>query len=677
MPSANRSNPSAPDWLLDLPRRSPPARDSSDEECEVKSKRKAKLRRRSILRKPHRDARRVNPDDHWLSEDEGAVHVEFYMERNARLVQSGEVGGSSGNTDGGPPAPPSPCTPAMNASSDSLHHHHQQQQQDAMSKKADLTEDTPMQPTLDILVPSFYDKDLSHAVGSLLPDQDRLLSVANATLVCPQCTHRLSSPVTLACGHTLCAKCCWPATPLGTNHASHQCTQASSLPRRSPLRSLANALYHPRRGSAASSASSSSSDSSASSDKSDLTSAITCVISPRCPLPLCRQLQATPSLTSNTTSEPSDPYEGYIVKPCVVLVNILEIVDRIETHQLASALSKHIAPSPQETEEEKSTPARDVLSEIECQVCCSIMDEPITTRCSHTFCRNCLARSLDHSEYCPLCRCQLPSFQHFVRQKPSAVLVNFMNQAFPAQTEQRRLQQAEENKTPTPIFVCTLAFPSIPTHLHIFEPRYRLMMRRAWDGDRRFGMCMPGENGGIHPYGTMLELRKFDLLPDGRSLIETVGVGRFKLGATDVMDGYTVAQIEPIVDLSAEEEAESEARALERNVAARAQMRERLTNPNVVNVATITTAPAPELTTAQLVQRCHDFLKIMRTSAAPWLRQRLNDSLGPVPENAADLSFYMAALLPIYESEKVRLLEVSLFCFVNLRKPCRTDKPNF
>ena len=43
-----------------------------------------------------------------------------------------------------------------------------------------------------------------------------------------------------------------------------------------------------------------------------------------------------------------------------------------------------------------------------------------------------------------------------------------------------------------PVFVCTMAYPSLPCPLHIFEPRYRLMVRRCMEsGSRRFGMCQP------------------------------------------------------------------------------------------------------------------------------------------------------------------------------------------
>ncbi len=41
-----------------------------------------------------------------------------------------------------------------------------------------------------------------------------------------------------------------------------------------------------------------------------------------------------------------------------------------------------------------------------------------------------------------------------------------------------------------PVFVCVLTLPQCTCPLHVFEPRYRLMMRRAMESQSRtFGMC--------------------------------------------------------------------------------------------------------------------------------------------------------------------------------------------
>lgn len=60
-----------------------------------------------------------------------------------------------------------------------------------------------------------------------------------------------------------------------------------------------------------------------------------------------------------------------------------------------------------------------------------------------------------------------------------------------------------------PIFVCTVAYPGVPCPLHIFEPRYRLMMRRCMEtGTKKFGMCSyeHGKGYAVLFHGTKLEL---------------------------------------------------------------------------------------------------------------------------------------------------------------------------
>lgn len=59
-----------------------------------------------------------------------------------------------------------------------------------------------------------------------------------------------------------------------------------------------------------------------------------------------------------------------------------------------------------------------------------------------------------------------------------------------------------------PIFVCTMAFPTIPCPLHVFEPRYRLMIRRSMEtGTKQFGMCIADDLKGFADHGCMLQVR--------------------------------------------------------------------------------------------------------------------------------------------------------------------------
>ena len=50
-------------------------------------------------------------------------------------------------------------------------------------------------------------------------------------------------------------------------------------------------------------------------------------------------------------------------------------------------------------------------------------------------------------------------------------------------------------KVELPIFVCTHAYPLVVCMFHVFEPRYRMLVRNCLKGNRRFGMCFQTEDG--------------------------------------------------------------------------------------------------------------------------------------------------------------------------------------
>lgn len=57
-----------------------------------------------------------------------------------------------------------------------------------------------------------------------------------------------------------------------------------------------------------------------------------------------------------------------------------------------------------------------------------------------------------------------------------------------------------------------MAFPTIPCPLHVFEPRYRLMIRRSMEtGTKQFGMCIADDLKGFADYGCMLQVRSWVL----------------------------------------------------------------------------------------------------------------------------------------------------------------------
>ena len=84
--------------------------------------------------------------------------------------------------------------------------------------------------------------------------------------------------------------------------------------------------------------------------------------------------------------------------------------------------------------------------------------------------------------------------------------------------------------TRLPMFpLSAVLFPHAFTQLHVFEPRYRALMRDCLAGDRRFGIVLierGSEVGGgdeRSALGTRCEITKQIELPDGRWLLEARG----------------------------------------------------------------------------------------------------------------------------------------------------------
>lgn len=103
-----------------------------------------------------------------------------------------------------------------------------------------------------------------------------------------------------------------------------------------------------------------------------------------------------------------------------------------------------------------------------------------------------------------------------------------------------------------PIFPLPLVLlPNEIVPLHIFEERYRQMLKDVEEGRRLFGVSLfepphelvdRPETGTV---GCVAEVREAETLPDGRSNIVTVGVVRYRvLDYLETSDPYLVARVE-------------------------------------------------------------------------------------------------------------------------------------
>ncbi|CAH3154728.1 unnamed protein product [Porites evermanni] len=217
------------------------------------------------------------------------------------------------------------------------------------------------------------------------------------------------------------------------------------------------------------------------------------------------------------------------------------------------------------------------VEDLECTLCCRLFYEPVTTPCGHVFCRCCLNCNLDHRPTCPICRYSLSKFLAERNQNITAAVSRLIESALPEEHEERKKLHEEEMEKlasvardtteDVPIFVCTLAFPSQPCPLHIFEPRYRLMVRQCMEsGSKQFGMCVHDEDKGFVDYGVMLEINDLQYLPDGRSFLDCVGGRRFKVIERGIQNGYHTAKVEWIKDEPIPPEELDEIKALHERV---------------------------------------------------------------------------------------------------------------
>lgn len=171
---------------------------------------------------------------------------------------------------------------------------------------------------------------------------------------------------------------------------------------------------------------------------------------------------------------------------------------------------------------------------------------------------------MDYSTSCPLCMAPLieqyrnhfnfnmiasPTVLSLSRRNVTNFLEIAMRRYIPKAFAKRQYQEVEKEPS-VPIFICTTAFPAVPCPLFVYEPRYRLMVRRAIEsGEKQFGIVLQ-ETGRQRyvEYGTMLDIRDCVQLGDGCSILSTVGTRRFRTIRQSEKDGYDTANVEYIKD---------------------------------------------------------------------------------------------------------------------------------
>ena len=119
-----------------------------------------------------------------------------------------------------------------------------------------------------------------------------------------------------------------------------------------------------------------------------------------------------------------------------------------------------------------------------------------------------------------------------------------------------------------PLGTVLLPFAHLP--LHIFEPRYRALVKDVLAGDGEFGVVLierGQEVGGgdvRFGVGTVAKVMQTAELPDGRWLLDAVGTERFRITEWLPDDPYPLAMIESLDDEPSGGEVEERRTAVER-----------------------------------------------------------------------------------------------------------------
>lgn len=262
--------------------------------------------------------------------------------------------------------------------------------------------------------------------------------------------------------------------------------------------------------------------------------------------------------------------QGDSTKPYLLKAKALILLERYEEAREAllnglqiDPLSHFIKNNLQDLDKVMSGSAKRVkqwkpqrTDDFECTLCLKLLFEPVTTPCGHSLCRSCLLQTMDHGNKCPMCRTVLLISP---RTYPvSVTLHNIIQKNFPEEYAERKLEHVNLTSAGIdilPLFVMDVVLPCQKLSLNIFEPRYRLMVRRIMEGNRRMGMViLDSATGAIADFACEVEILECEPLPDGRFYLEVEGRRRFRNLRSWDQDGYRVAEVEWVQDVLPSEE---------------------------------------------------------------------------------------------------------------------------
>ena len=149
-------------------------------------------------------------------------------------------------------------------------------------------------------------------------------------------------------------------------------------------------------------------------------------------------------------------------------------------------------------------------------------------------------------------------------------------------------------------------------------------------------------------YGTLMSVDRFELLPDGRSLVVATGVSRFRVIKSEMLDGYHIGRIERLDDIPIIEEERYEA-AETAALADMALPMEGETRPQRIE----------SMSTQQLFDLAMGFVRKEHRAGAPWLHPRALMAYGNEPSDPSRFPWWLASILNVSTEDKYTLLSAT------------------
>lgn len=189
-----------------------------------------------------------------------------------------------------------------------------------------------------------------------------------------------------------------------------------------------------------------------------------------------------------------------------------------------------------------SFPAAQIEELLKCSLCLSIVCDPITIPCGHSFCRVCLTMALQRSKKkCPNCRavCHVDPQTHSCSVKLAALAEHFFPKVYRTRLDECKAVKHQIQASLPIFFYNNLLFPGCVLRLFLFEQRYRHMINRCVSGNRRF-IYLPrfgrfeARAGDV---GLIAHIEECEFLPDGRALMKATIHERVNLSSVWVEEG--------------------------------------------------------------------------------------------------------------------------------------------